>query len=55
MPEILEQPTNDYGEGTSPTRSVKRVEMNREFRPKLKAFVRDYQSPYRYASNTSIH
>lgn len=24
--------------------------MNREFKPKLKAFMRDYQSPYRYSS-----
>ena len=25
--------------------------MNKEFRPKLKAFMRDYQSPYRYSNN----
>ena len=40
----------------SPTpKSGSRVVMNNNFKPKLKKFYKDYQSPYRYTNNTSVN
>lgn len=53
MPQILEHSIGAPSDN-SPSRA-RRVEMNREFKPKLKAFMRDYQSPYRYSSTTNAN